>query len=142
MKTFAIANGDLVIGQGGYATVTGLPKVRQDLSIAMREPLGCDRFHPGWGSALLSYIGRPLSMEISALVEAEVFRLVRNYMAIKANEMQREYLRGSKSNYSSDEIVTNIQDVKVTWSMDRLYVQVSLITAGASSVTLVSSVSA
>ena len=142
MKSFALQNGDLVLGQGGLLTVTGPSKVRQDLSIAMREPLGCDRFHPNWGSVLPNYIGEPITGQIEALVKAEVYRLVRNYMAVKANEMQTEYLRGNRASFSADEIVINISGVDVVRRMDRLYVRVSLQTSGGSNVTLVATVEA
>lgn len=140
MKALALQNGDLVVGQGGFATVNGVTKVRQDLGIAMREPLRSDRFHPGWGSALPSYIGMPISQQIGSMVEAEVYRLVRNYMTVKGNEIQQDYLRGSSPHFTMDEVVSNITDVKVSWSMDRIYVQVSLQTAGGSQVTLVNTV--
>jgi hypothetical protein len=142
MKSFALQNGDLVLGQGGLLTVAGPSKVRQDLSIAMREPLGCDRFHPNWGSVLPNYIGEPITGQIDSLVKAEVYRLVRNYMAVKANEMQSEYLRGNRASFSADEIVINISSVDVVRNMDRLYVRVSLQTSGGSNVTLVATVEA
>jgi len=140
MKGLFVQNGDLVVGQGGFTTVSGAAKVRQDLGIAMREPLRCDRFHPGWGSSLPSYIGQPISTQIGALVEAEVYRLVRNYMTVKGNEIQQEYIRGSKPHFTMDEIVSNITDVKVSWSMDRIYVQVILQTAGGAQVPLMTTV--
>ena len=72
MKSFALQNGDLVLGQGGLLTVTGPSKVRQDLSIAMREPVGCDRFHPNWGSVLPNYIGEPITTQIESLAGSQL----------------------------------------------------------------------
>ena len=142
MKSFAIQNGDLVLGQGGFLSVMGASKVRQDLGIAMREPLGCDRFHPNWGSALPTYIGEPITTQIGKLVEAEVYRLVRNYMATKANEMQAEYLRGNRSSFRADEVVVNVKAVDVARNLDRIYVRVGLQTSGGSNVVLVATVEA
>lgn len=142
MRSFAIQNGDLVLGQGGFQSVSGTAKVRQDLGIAMREPLGCDRFHPRWGSVLPNFVGEPITQRIGPQVEAEVYRVVRNYMAAKANQMQAEFLRGQKASVTADEVVVNITKVDVAWSMDRVYVRVSLETAGGGNVTMVSSVEA
>jgi len=142
MKTFKVADGDLVLGQGGFVSITGQAKVRQDLGISMREPLGCDRFHPRWGSILPNYIGEPITIRISDLVEAEVYRLVRNYMTVKANEMQSEFLRGNKSSFGSDEIVTNISKVDVAWNFDRIFVRVGLELSSGQQVALVTTMEA
>ena len=76
------------------------------------------------------------------MVEGEVSRLVSNYMATKAKEMQAEYLRGNRSTFQADEIVASIIQVDVARNMDRIYVRVSLQTSGGSNVTLVASVEA
>lgn len=142
MRNFAIQNGDLVLGHGGFQAVSGTAKVRQDLGIALREPLGCDRFHPRWGSVLPNFVGEPITKRIGAQVEAEVYRVVRNYMATKANQMQTEFLRGQKASLTADEVVVNITKVDVAWNMDRLFIRVSLETAGGGNTTLVTSVEA
>jgi len=128
MKTFQIKNGDLVIGPGGYVAISGPVKLRQDLAIAMLEPLGSDRFHPRWGSLLSQYIGTPLDQAAVFAVSAEVRRIVTNHMVRQDQQITRDRVEGKKSRLTADEVVAKLVDVNTQTTLDRLFVRVAVLT--------------
>lgn len=140
MKQLALQNGDLVLGQGGYATVSGANKVRQDLSCALREPIGTDRFHRAWGSTLQSYIGDAINQDALTMIESEVYRVVQNYMVTRAALLQQEYLDNLRPNFGAGEIISGITGVDLQQREDRCYVRVSLTTLSQERLTLVTTV--
>jgi phage baseplate assembly protein W len=81
MKTLLIRNGDLDLSGATYTLVRGAGKVKQDLAVAMLEPLGTDRLHPRWGSMMASYIGSNINPTNLFAITAEVRRIVANYIA-------------------------------------------------------------
>lgn len=137
MKTLAIRNGDLAIGPGGYEMIDGEEKVRQDLGVAAREPLGCDRFHPRWGTVLHSYVGSAFAPETEALVRAEIIRVVQNYVAVQGEQMQRDANYRNRPRYSTSEIIDRIENIDVRQEFDKLHVRVTLRTVAGRSVTVV-----
>jgi len=128
VKTLQIKNGDLVIGSGGYATVTGSAKLRQDLSVAVREPYGCDRFHPRWGSMLSGFVGGVLDKYAASAVSGEVNRIIGNYVAVQHDQMTVAASQGMKVRYSTGEVVSAVTKIDTRQSFDRLYVRASLTT--------------
>lgn len=142
MRQLAIQDGDLVLGRGGFALVTGQAKVRQDLGCALREPIGTDRFHPGYGSLLPSYIGQAIDSHTSALIEAEVFRVVKNYMLTRMATIQDDFTNGRKPQYEASEIIQNIDEVRIRQNADRFYVLVRLSTLARERITIVTTVEA
>lgn len=140
MKTFALHDGDFVLGPGGFLAVGGIEKVRQDLGAALREPYGSDRFHPGWGSTLVNFVGDPASVEVAMLIRSEVTRIVQNYIAVQADLMQAEAAAGRRSPFSSSEVVVSVDNVDVNQQFDRFLIRVSLRTLDGAQVTLVRSV--
>lgn len=140
MKTLEIKNGDLVIGPGGYSTVSGPAKVKQDLGLAVREPYGVDRFHPRWGSTLPDMIGGTIDDFARMRVVAEVQRIVANYMAVQQDLMARSTAAGRRPTFSSGEAVSAVEAIQVRQTMDRLHVRIVLRTLSGQSVSLVSTV--
>lgn len=128
MKTLQLQDGDLVIGPNGYQTVDGVGMVTQDLRCALGEPLGNDRFHPGYGSALEDYIGAVLDEMGRFTVEQEVNRVVGNYTAIQSDRMQRDALMAAKSRFSAADIIASVSGVTVTSAQDTVQVAISLTT--------------
>ena len=140
MKTLAIKNGDLAIGANGYATIEGAAKVQQDLGLAVREPLGTDRFHPQWGSLLPRYIGEPINDEMTSLVQAEVTRIVQNYI-IQQGQVLRGVVAGRrKPKFEANEVVTDIGEVHIRQTLDRLHTKVVLVTLGSRRITIIAPV--
>lgn len=142
MKTFLLRNGDLDTGPGGFTLITGASKVKQDLSVALREPLGCDRFHTKWGTVLPEIIGEAISDEARLRVHSEVTRLVANYVAVQSDLIVADYSRNRRTRYSADEIVSGIKEIIIRQEMDRLYVKVVVTTSTNQQVPLTTTVTA
>jgi hypothetical protein len=140
MKSLKIVNGDLAIGAAGFEEVEGEAKVRQDLGIAVREPYGCDRFHPQWGSLMDTYVGGPITEEIKNLVVAEAMRIVANYSYNQQAIMQGDELDGRKARFSSNEIIREVTAIEVQQTMDAIHVRVRLETLTSTEVVLTSTV--
>jgi phage baseplate assembly protein W len=142
MRQFAIQDGDLVLSRGGFALVSGQAKVKQDLGCALREPIGTDRFHPGYGSLLSGFIGQAITRETSAMIEAEVYRVVKNYMLTRMAVIQDDFTNGRKPLYEAAEIIQNIDEVRLRQEADRFYVLVRLSTLARERVTIITTVEA
>lgn len=136
MKTLALRGGDLVVGPAGYQTITGTPKIRQDLALAMGEPYGNDRFHPTWGSVLPNYVGTPITQDTPMLVRAEVARVIAAYIGIQQDEVVSDALGGVRSRYTTDDVVAQVTDITATVNADTIRVSVSLVTRSNQQVTL------
>jgi hypothetical protein len=128
VKTLALANGDLVVGPGGYATVTSAVKIRQDLALAIGEPLGNDRFHTEWGSVLPTYIGQPIDDETDMLVRAEVARVIDQYQSIQQRDIARDARNGASPRYASSDVLAGVQDIVVNVRYDTIQVTASVVT--------------
>lgn len=142
MKQFAVVNRDLVIGKNGYTTIAGPAKVKQDLSIAVREPYGCDTNHPGWGSLLVEYVGRQVSDETEILIRSEITRIVSNYMVVQQEQMTQDALKSRITRFGAGEVVLDIEKILVRQDYDRYHVKVTVRTLGGEQVSLLGTVSA
>jgi hypothetical protein len=140
MRTLALRNGDLVLGQGGYAVVEGREKLRQDLSVLMREPFGSDPLHPRWGSLLTEYIGRPISDETAMLVRGEITRLLSNYGLVQAGLVAEDRSANRRPRFTTGEIIGQVLGIDVRQQWDRYRVRVSVKTLSGEQVTLIQSV--
>lgn len=138
MKTFEIKQGDLAIGPGGFATVSGASKVKQDLAQAVREPLSCDRFHPRWGTVLANFVGSMGDDLTQGMIVSEITRIVRNYIASQGEQVRSDLVAGRKPRYGTDELVVDLGDIDLRTETDRLYVRVKVQTAANQTVTLTS----
>lgn len=134
MKTLLLDDGDLVLGSGSFETVTGPTKLRQDLSYAMREPIGTDRFHPGWGSILPSLVGEPITDTLLTRVEGEVRRVLDNYVVVQRDRMSRDRRSGQPSRFTSGEVIDTVKAVSVRPDWDRVHVRADIRTLTADEV--------
>jgi hypothetical protein len=128
MKALALSNGDLVVGHQGHSTVSGSSKIRQDLALALGEPLGDDRFHPEWGSVLPFYIGGPVSDDVQAIVRSEVSRVLSNYIAVRDEYILEDRLSGSGSRFDSSDVVSSVDSISAKVDMDAIRITVALTT--------------
>jgi phage baseplate assembly protein W len=128
MKTLALANGDLVVAPGGHTTLTAAAKIRQDMALALGEPLGNDRFHPEWGSVLPTYIGQPMDAETEMQVQSEVARIVEQQMAVQQRDIAQDSLKGRASRYDAADIIVGIEKLTVSVRYDTILVTVALVT--------------
>lgn len=126
MQTFRLKGGDLVLGSDGFEMVTGQEKLRQDLSTALREPIGVDRFHPRWGSMLDRYVGMSMQRDLSNVVKAEVVRILQNHVVVQNEAISDDVSAGRRSRFSTGEVIAAIESITVSEQFDRLGVQVTL----------------
>lgn len=134
MKTFLLEDGDLVLDSGSCETVTGPRKLRQDLDLAMREPIGTDRFHPKWGSILPSLVGVPINDTLLARVESEVRRILDNYVVVQRDLMARDARAGRRPRFTSGEVIDTVKSVQVRPEWDRVHVRAEVRTLTADEV--------
>ena len=126
MYALAIEDGDLQISGGSYDVRTGAAKTEQDVTLALGEPLGNDRFHPGFGSQLYNFIGLPLTQAALFQVEQEVARVVNNYAAVQYDQIQTDALSGSPSRFTTSEIIGQVTQIQVDGSLDTILITISI----------------
>lgn len=130
MKTFAIRNGDLVIGRGGFATISGHTKLRQDISMAVIQEYGTDRFHPRYGSTLSMMVGQTINRETEMIIRSEVSRVVQQYIDTQRIEVLNDKMGFKRSRFTTAEIIRSVQNVKTSVRMDSITVTMDLRTVG------------
>ncbi len=114
------ADGDLDLS----TTVEGLDKLKQDLSIWLREEYGVDRFHPNYGSVLQNFIGENIDELTLHLVEVEVIRVFSGFQQAQLN-----LIKQNPGKYSMDELLDRIITVNVKLDYDTVYADVTFVTA-------------
>jgi phage baseplate assembly protein W len=142
MKTLALEDGDLVVSKRDYAPVSGIGKIRQDLRGALLEPMGNDRFHTGWGSLLEQAIAAVVDENLRLDIESEVNRVVTNYAAVQNDQIDTDVTSQTDSRFTTDEILSRIESIKVTTSLDSVLIAITLQTASGQVVALTTSVAA
>lgn len=130
MKTFALRDGDLVLSGDRYSMVEGAARLQQQLSLALTEPFGGDRFHPKWGSVLHSWIGSPTDASTPDIIQAEVMRVMRNHITAQNQMLTQRSSLNRKPTLSLDELISGINEVRVEQSGDSMLVKVSVRTVG------------
>lgn len=128
METLALSGGDLVVGPGGLQTLTGAAKIRQDLALALRETYGADPYHSGWGSVLPQYIGEPIDADTPMLVQAEVNRIIQQYMTVQQQQLATAATRGQRHTITTSEIIQTVNSIDVSVLFDAVRVVISLTT--------------
>lgn len=126
MKTLRLQHGDLVPGPGGLETVTGPDMLIQDLRGALGEPLGNDRFHPGWGSVIDDYVGLPLDEGTAFEIEQEVNRVIGNYMAVQDEYLRRDQTSGRAPRYTTDDVIAAVSGVDVKYRHDHASITIGI----------------
>jgi phage baseplate assembly protein W len=136
MKTLALSGGDLVVGPGGLQLITGPAKIRQDLSLALIEEYGTDPYHPEWGSVLPRYVGLPVDDDTRMLVQAEVNRVVQQYMAQQQAQIGASATNNQATTMTTSDVVRSLDGVDVTVSFDMVRVVISLTTLSGQTLTI------
>ncbi len=127
MKTFLVRNGDFVLSGRSFDEVSGGTKVMQDITSALREPVGSDRFHLLWGSTLPLFVGEPASQGVAVLVKSEVERVISNYMLIQQTLLRQDQLANRRLRFSAGEVISQIESVSIEQDADRMTVRVTLL---------------
>lgn len=142
MKALALVNGDLVVGQSGHVTISGASKIRQDLTCALGEHWGTDRFHSDlWGTIVMDFIGLPLSSDQVFRVRSEVARVLQQYVSIQEAEIYQDMVAGRRSRFATADVVREVSSVNVTVQPSKILINLSLVTQANEVVTLNRSVS-
>lgn len=137
MKTPLLDDGDLVVGTNSdLAMATGTNKVVQDVRGALLEPLGNDRFHPGWGSDLDSYIGTPTFSDVTITVQSEVNRVVGNLAAVQRDQIESQSLNSDVSTWTTDEVIAGVTSVNVQQTYDAVNVEITVGTVAGETATI------
>lgn len=116
--SLAVEDGDLRLNGSTLGRVWGPDKLGQDMSLWLRERYQSDRFHRNYGSILDDFIGGVIESDTRYEVQSEVLRVLRNYQALQYRRIKErpEYI-------SSDEILLEILDVRVSTDYDRVDVR-------------------
>lgn len=137
IKTLALVNGDLAIGtNGAYLLYSGVSRIKQDLTLALTEEYGTDRFHPTYGSIVQSYLGQVLSAELMQLVRAEVNRVLQNYLVIQQNEVLRDTVIDVTNRFDTSDVVQSVDNVAARAVLDTIYLSATLTTLSRETVTI------
>lgn len=126
MRTLLLRDGDLVPSHRDFVMVTGAGKVAQDLRCALREPLGNDRFHTGWGSALDQFIASIADEDTRSEVEAEINRVISNYAAVQRDRIEADIFGEEDSRFTTEEILSRIRGVTVQVEGDAIHADITL----------------
>lgn len=142
MNTLAIISGDFSLSGGTFKTLTGIPKIKQDLGIASLTPYGSNQFHPKYGSVLGSYIGSPVGPSSQAVIQGEVKRLISNYQNLQIAKMNSYVIQGFRSPYGQNDLIRSIQSIEVTQHFDSFHINATLTTMSGQTVQIASTISA
>lgn len=136
MQTLAIVDGDLVVSAGSYLMLSGTEKIRQDLQFALTEEYGSDIYHPLWGSIVERYLGQPLSAALEQQVSSEVQRVLNNYIAVQADNVNKAIALDIKGLYDTSDIVRSVESMSVHVNYDRITISVVLQTMSRKTITI------
>ena len=136
MKTLALINGDLVVGATGHGTISGVPKIRQEMALALGEEYGSDRFHPDLGSILIEFVGQSIDEQIEMMIRAEVGRVISQYIAIQRREVLRDHLECRMSRFDASDVVVGITGIQARIDFDTVRVSANLLTQSGANVTI------
>lgn len=143
MQTLALVQGDLAIdGTGDYLAFSGVSRIKQDLTFALQEEFGSDRFHPTWGSIIRQYIGQPITPELEQAVRAEVNRVVQNYIVLQQQEVLRDTQFDIAGRFDTSDVVRNVSAIRARVVLDAIYVSATLTTLAREVVTITRQVGA
>ena len=137
MQTLALVQGDLAIdGTGDYLTFSGVSRIRQDMTLALTEEHGSDRFHPSWGSIIKEYLGQPITPHIEQAVQAEINRVAQNYIVLQQQEVLRDSQVDVAGRFDTSDVVRNISDIRSHTLFDTVYISATLTTLARETVTI------
>lgn len=142
MNTLEVENGDLVLANGSFSTITGPTKVSQDIEIATLTPYGSDRFHPRYGSVFSSYIGTASNPSTAMFIKSEMLRVIKNYMAVQLSKVKAASQKGLASPFSQGELVASAGAINVQQQLDQFQVTASVNTASGQQVNISTSTTA
>jgi len=121
--SLGIKDGDIELRGSSIAIVHGVDKLKQDVSIWLRERYRSDRFHSDYGSVLDNWIGQVIDRGTEAMVQAEVLRVLQNYQT-----RQYRMLQETPERLSMDEVLVSIQEIQTKIRYDAVIVNIRFVT--------------
>lgn len=121
--TISIKDGDVELKGNTISIVTGTNKLKQELSVWLRERFQSDRFHTNYGSTLDFYIGSVVSEQAVFEIESEVGRVLRNYQSLQLRKFQSD-----PQNLDPSEILSEVDNIQAKANYDSVEVVVSFTT--------------
>jgi phage baseplate assembly protein W len=115
---------------------SGVARIRQDLTLALTEEYGTDRFHPTYGSIVQAYLGRVITADIQQLVRAEVNRVLQNYLVIQQTEVIRDTVVDVQGRYNTSDVVQSVDSVTARTLLDTIYIAATLTTLSRETVSI------
>jgi hypothetical protein len=146
--SLAITNGDLVLSNSDYATVTGEQKLIQDLTCFLLETMGTDPNHPDYGSLLdggidgggtvyQSMLGLPNGNALSeALIQSELQRVLLAYQNMQIQRAKSDRVQYGKTTFSLGEVLLSVDSITMTTIADMLIANIGITTGNDTSVSL------
>lgn len=142
-----LRNGDLTLGGTSLGQTVGGNKLVQDLRCALLERRGHDVSHLTYGSLLdgglddfgveqPSLIGTNDWNRIALRVEAEIRRISRVHQGAQLERARQDRLTYGESTLDPQELLLQIQDIKMIQAQDKLMVSVSLVTGNHQTITI------
>lgn len=131
----------MIAGDGGYLLYDGAARIRQDLTLGLVEDYGMDRFHPQWGSIVGSYLGSLITPQVQQLVQAEVNRVLQNYLILQQNEVLRGTYVDVQGRYNTSDVVRSVDNITVRAVLDAIYISATLTTLARETITVARQVS-
>lgn len=142
MKALALINGDLVAGQSGHVTISGAAKIKQDLTNALGEHWGTDRFHSDrWGTIAMDFIGLPTSSDTVFQVRSEIGRVLQQYISIQEAEVYADMVAGRRSRFATADVVREVSSIQVNVQPLKVLISINLITQAGQDLTVNRSIS-
>ncbi|QGJ94913.1 baseplate wedge protein [Gordonia phage RedWattleHog] len=114
-----VVDGDIATIGSTTNIVYGVEKLKQDISIWLRERYQSDRFHLAYGSILDGFIGDVIDDSTAYMVQAEVQRVLQNYQSL-----QYRLLKEHPERLSADEILVAILDIRTRVNYDTVEVTI------------------
>lgn len=111
IQDLQLSSGDLVPSGRGFATVTGVPYLRQRIAMALQVPYGSDPYNPQWGSVLPNYIGQPQLTNTSSQVSAEVARVMQQLIAAQQAITRQTAMNGQITPYTADDVISSVDSI-------------------------------
>jgi phage baseplate assembly protein W len=118
-----VVDGDLALKGSQLDIVHGVDKLKQDISLWLRDPYQSDRFHTGYGSILDSFIGQVIDDRTQGMVQSEVMRVLQNFQAL-----QLRRLSDDPQSMAADEVLVSISDIRTVIRYDTVIVTIRFVT--------------
>lgn len=100
------------------------------------EEYGADRFHPDLGSTMIQFIGQPVTEETRRLVQAELGRVVQQYILVQQREVLQDHLDQRASRFDASDVVVGLTAVTADVGFASIAVTASLLTRSGEQITI------